>query len=38
MQKEREMALKMDEERRRIESDFIMREKAMEDRTRELLR
>jgi hypothetical protein len=32
------MALKLDEERRRIESDFIMREKSMEDRTRELLR
>lgn len=32
------MTLKLDEEKRRLENEFYMREKTNEDRTRELLR
>lgn len=38
MAKERELQIKLDEERRRLENEFVLREKTIEDRTRELLR
>lgn len=38
MVREREMQLKLEEERRRLETDFCLREKAIEDRTKDLLR
>lgn len=38
MVREREMQLKLEEERRRLETDFALREQAIEDRTRDVLR
>jgi hypothetical protein len=38
MQRERDMQLKLEDERRRLETDFAMRERAIEDRTREMMR
>lgn len=38
MQREREMALKLEDECRRLELEFTLREKTIEDRTREMMR
>jgi len=38
MQREREMQFKLEDERRRMETEFTLREKTIEDRTREMMR